>query len=271
MARGLQRPSTTDGTAAVDLASLPMSKFFDTNYHYVPVPLTPDTRFHLGKNPKPLVEFLEAKNEAGVHTRPAIVGPVSFLLLSRAGKGSPADFDRLNLIENLAGCYVELLLKLAEAGADWVQLDEPHLALDLTPKITEAYKTAYTLIQDALGSHGPKLLISTFFDSLADNLNFATSLPGVTALHVDLVRNPQQIDLVVDAVKRSNVQYLSLGVVNGRNIWKTDLAGALGLVKKAEAVLGKDRLMVGSSCSLLHSPHSLEGEKSKDGSVKDAE
>ncbi|KAJ3111105.1 methionine-synthesizing 5- methyltetrahydropteroyltriglutamate--homocysteine methyltransferase [Phlyctochytrium bullatum] len=260
MARGLQRPAT-ETAPAVDVASLPMSKFFDTNYHYVPVPLGPHTEFKLAEDtPKPVAEFLEAK-ALGIHTRPAMIGPVSFLMLARVSKEAK-DFNKFGLVKQITECYAQLLGKLADAGADWVQLDEPHLALDLSPEAVEAYKTAYAHLAAALGPKSPKLLLTTFFASAESNLALAASLPGVHALHVDLVRAPGQLEAAVGAVKSSlHVRYLSLGVVNGRNVWKTDVAEALRTVKEAAAVLGEGRVMVGPSCSLLHSPHSLEGER----------
>jgi 5-methyltetrahydropteroyltriglutamate--homocysteine methyltransferase len=125
MARGLQRPAT-DTSNAVDVPSLPMSKFFDTNYHYVPVPLGPDTRFSVDPETSKIVkEFLEAKVECGVVTRPAIVGPLSFLLLARVSKDAnkgDGGFEKLDLLEGLVGCYAKLLIKLGEVGAEWVQV-----------------------------------------------------------------------------------------------------------------------------------------------------
>ncbi|KAJ3120293.1 hypothetical protein HK100_012854 [Physocladia obscura] len=255
MARGLQKPGT------VDVASLPMSKYFDTNYHYVPVPLSPSTVFTLAPNSKPVREFNEAK-AIGIKTRPYIVGPVSFLLLARTNKEAPIQFNKLDLIDALVDNYAGLIGELGAAGAEWIQLDEPHLTNDLTPVQQAVYLRAYTRLAAKLAaaSVGVKLLVATYFEGLDINADLAFALPGVSAIHADLVRGVDSFTAVVSAAKATG-KAVSLGVVNGRNVWKADLEPALRLVEQAVVILGADRVSVASSCSLLHSPHSLDAER----------
>ncbi|KAJ3206490.1 methionine-synthesizing 5- methyltetrahydropteroyltriglutamate--homocysteine methyltransferase [Entophlyctis luteolus] len=269
MARGLQVPGK------VDVASLPMSKYFDTNYHYVPVPLSPKTVFKLTSNSKPVQEFNEAK-ALGIQTRPYIVGPVSFLLLARASKDAPARFNVLDLIDGLVDSYAQLIEELENAGAQWIQLDEPHLVTDLSAVTQSIYTYAYTRLSKALqtsrAGSNVKILVATYFDSLAGagNADLAFLLPGVSAVHADLVGGTRDMTgstvsagsfAAVVAAAKATRKYLSLGVVDGRNVWKADLRAAVALVQDSVRILGTDRVIVSTSCSLLHSPHSLKAEK----------
>jgi 5-methyltetrahydropteroyltriglutamate--homocysteine methyltransferase len=231
-----------------DLHALEMTKWFDTNYHYLVPELQSGQSFRLVGD-KPLAEFLEAR-ALGHQARPVLLGPVSFLLLSKAVDGS----DRLALLDALLPAYAELLGKLAEAGADWVQLDEPCLVLDLDDGAHAAYRRAYTALSAA---NGPRILLASYFGALGDNLSLAASLP-VDGLHVDLVRAPDQLDAVLDAL--SAEQVLSAGVVDGRNVWRSQPDKVLPLLRKAESHLGGDRLWLAPSCSLQHVPIDLEAE-----------
>ncbi|KAI8621787.1 5-methyltetrahydropteroyltriglutamate-homocysteine methyltransferase [Chytriomyces sp. MP71] len=253
MARGVQREGS------VDLTSLPMSKFFDTNYHYVPVPLTPSTHFDLGTYSKPVQEYLEAR-ALGIQTRPYIVGPVSFLLLARKSKDAPASFNKLSLLYQLVDEYAKLISELDTAGAEWIQLDEPHLVMDLTDAEKAAYNEAYTRLASKIADKKIQVLVATYFEGLDTNAELAFKLPGVAAIHVDLVRGIDSFDAVIRAAKGSE-KVVSLGVVNGRNVWKADLAQAIKIVQQAVELIGAKRVIVASSCSLLHSPHSVEAEK----------
>jgi len=241
MARGHKR----DGH---DLHALEMTKWFDTNYHYLVPELAAGQRFALAGD-KPLVEFREAQAQ-GHRTRPVLLGPVSFLLLSKSVDGS----DRLALLDALLAPYVELLGQLADAGADWVQLDEPCLVLDQDGDDHAAYRHAYAVLAAA---HTPRLLLASYFGALSDNLMLATTLP-VDGLHIDLVRAPEQLDAVLDALPASHV--LSVGVVDGRNIWRSPPERVLPLLHKAQARIGSERLWLAPSCSLLHVPIDLEAE-----------
>ncbi|ORY01078.1 cobalamin-independent methionine synthase [Basidiobolus meristosporus CBS 931.73] len=253
MGRGLQKPAV-EGAAKIDVPAMEMKKWFDTNYHYIVPEFQKGQQFTLAKSAKVVNEFLEAK-ELGIHTRPVIVGPISYLLLGKTAKDS-GDFDKLSLLPSLVSAYEQLLQRLAEAGATWVQVDEPFLSLDLTEQAKSSFKGVYETLSKA--SSSLKLLVATYFSQVGDNTDVLTSLP-VAAIHVDLVRAPQQLDTVLEKI--NSTQILSLGLVNGRNIWKTNLAKALESVQKAVSKLGGDRVIVAPSCSLLHSPHSIEGEK----------
>uniref|UniRef100_A0A060T5U9 5-methyltetrahydropteroyltriglutamate--homocysteine S-methyltransferase n=1 Tax=Blastobotrys adeninivorans TaxID=409370 RepID=A0A060T5U9_BLAAD len=259
MGRGLQRPAT-DSTPAVDVPALEMVKWFDSNYHYVRPTLSHSTQFKLNGQ-KPVDEYLEAK-ELGIETRPVIVGPVSYLFLGKADKDS-LDLEPISLINKLVPVYGELLKKLADAGAKSVQIDEPVLVLDLPQKVKDAYKTAY----EALAKEANlDIVLTTYFGDVRPNLDAIKGLP-VAGYHHDFVRVPQQLDEVVASL--SDKQTLSVGVVNGRNIWKTDFSKALKVVEAAKEKLGADRVIVATSSSLLHTPVDLENEKKLDAEIKD--
>ncbi|KAL8747063.1 MAG: hypothetical protein Q9190_001002 [Brigantiaea leucoxantha] len=262
MGRGLQKPAT-DGKAAVDVPSLEMVKWFDSNYHYVKPTLQNGQRFVLSSNPKPVVEFLEAK-EAGVVTRPVLLGPVSFLALGKADRGQTV--DPIELLQELLPVYVELLAKLKEAGAETVQIDEPVLVFDLPPRVKDAFKPAYEKIA-ALGDKAPALVFATYFGDIVHNIDVLKTLESLYAIHIDLVRNPEQLESVAGALGPK--QILSVGVVDGRNIWKTNFKAAIEKVEAAIQKLGKDRVIVATSSSLLHTPHTLASEKNLDAEVKD--
>ncbi len=230
MARG------TDTAPAME-----MTKWFDTNYHYIVPELTADMTFHLA-NDLPVQRFNEAKAQ-GIHTRPVLVGPVSWLAL---GKVKTDGLDPLSLLPDVLAVYAELLGKLAEAGSDWVQIDEPILARDLSEAEARAVRTAYS----TLAGKAPEILLATYFGGLGDNLDLATGLP-VDGLHVDLVRAPDQLD---DVLSQFGDRLLSLGLIDGRNIWRADLTRALGLARQAVDAFGPDRVEVAPSCSLLHVP-----------------
>ena len=248
MARGHQK----DG---VDVVACEMTKWFDTNYHYIVPEFSDATTFSLTY--APVVEhFTEAKRQ-GVAARPVMIGPVTYLLLGKMKDGKSA----LSLLPKLLPCYSKLLEEYKKAGAEWIQIDEPFLALDLTAEAKEAYKTAYA----ELAKSGLKLMLTTYFAGLRENTDLAFGL-GTAGVHVDLVREPQQLDAVLKAVKPN--QTLSLGVVDGRNIWKNDFAKSLELLNKAKAVVGSDRIVVAPSCSLLHTPVDLANEPKLDDELK---
>lgn len=240
-----------------------MVKWFDANYHYVKPTLQDGQTFKLSSDPKPVVEFLEAK-KAGYTTRPVLVGPVSFLALGKADRGQTV--EPISLLDKLLPVYEELLIKLKEAGAETVQIDEPTLVFDLPLKVKNAFKPAYEKLA-ALGDKIPKLVFATYFGDIVHNIDVLSSLHNLHAIHIDLVRNPEQLEAVIAAIGPK--QSLSVGVVDGRNIWKTNLKRAIETVETAVQKLGKERVIVASSSSLLHTPHTLASEKKLDAEVKD--
>ncbi|MBB6498520.1 5-methyltetrahydropteroyltriglutamate--homocysteine S-methyltransferase [Pedobacter cryoconitis] len=243
MARGYQK----DG---LDITAMEMTKWLDTNYHYIVPEFYRDQEFKLFSN-KIINEFVSAKR-LGINSKPVIVGPVSYLLL---GKEKEDGFDKLDLVKKLLPVYIQILTELKAHGAQWIQFDEPFLALDINEKAKEAYKYVYAEIKKQFPQL--KVLVTTYFEGLKDNLALATSLP-VHALHIDLVRCPEQLDDVLNAIPDQLV--LSLGIVDGRNIWKNDFEQSLAIIKKATDKLGNDRVLIAPSCSLLHSPCDLDLE-----------
>ncbi|WP_022963184.1 5-methyltetrahydropteroyltriglutamate--homocysteine S-methyltransferase [Halopseudomonas pelagia] len=228
-----------------------MTKWFDTNYHYLVPEFSRDQSFSLQWTQ--LFEEVAEAQALGHAVKPVVLGPLSYLWL---GKAKGEEFDRLELLERLLPVYVQIFNRLAEQGVEWVQIDEPALVLDLPADWKAAYESAYNLLQRA----PLKKLVATFFGGLEDNLGLACNLP-VEGLHVDLVRAPEQLPLILDRLPSYKV--LSLGVVNGRNIWRCDLSAALAQLAQAKERWG-ERLWVAPSCSLLHSPVDLQREDQLD-------
>ncbi|MCX2561934.1 5-methyltetrahydropteroyltriglutamate--homocysteine S-methyltransferase [Acetobacter farinalis] len=233
-----------------------MTKWFDTNYHYLVPELEEEQVFRLTST-KCVEEFLEAK-ALGIITRPVLLGPVTFLLLSKA-QGKP--FDTLTLLPRLLPIYVDVLRRLAAAGADWVQMDEPALVLDLSETARAAFAPAYAALTQAAPTL--RLMLATYFGALEENLPIALSLP-VHGLHVDLVRAPAQLADVL-AGARADLT-LSLGVLDGRNIWRADLNALLAQL--APLAASGRALVLAPSCSLLHVPLDLERETDLDAEIK---
>ncbi len=240
------------GGIAPGLPALEMTKWFDTNYHYLVPLLAAGQEFALTEN-RPLALYREAL-EVGVATRPVLLGPVSFLALGKTEDGS-SPVERLDALLPL---YAEVLRGLAAEGCEWVQMDEPVLALDLPDAVRLAFGRAYGALA---AGRTPKMMLASYFAPLADNLPTALSLP-VAGLHLDLVRGRADFEPCLAAAWPD--LWLSLGVVDGRNVWRTDLSRALALLRRA-AETRAERLMVAPSCSLLHVPMDLaleEGERS---------
>ncbi|WP_339532703.1 5-methyltetrahydropteroyltriglutamate--homocysteine S-methyltransferase [Pseudomonas mucidolens] len=249
MARGIS-DSCCGGAHAQE-----MTKWFDTNYHYLVPEFSADQQFHLGWDQ--LFEEVQEARELGHTVKPVVLGPLTYLWL---GKAKGADFDKLELLDRLLPLYGQIFQRLAELGVEWVQIDEPILVLDLPQDWKNAFERAYNQIQrDPL-----KKLLATYFGGLEENLGLAANLP-VDGLHIDLVRAPEQYPTILDRLPAYKV--LSLGVVNGRNVWRCDLEKALQTLQHAHERLG-DRLWVAPSCSLLHSPMDLDREDTLDSELK---
>jgi 5-methyltetrahydropteroyltriglutamate--homocysteine methyltransferase len=263
MARGSQGEAHDDscGHAHHEHHGVPaqeMTKWFDTNYHYMVPEFAPGQTFELSST-KPLDEYREAK-ALGYQTRPVLLGPVTYLKL---GKSKHESLKLLSLLPVLLPIYVKLLKELAAEGCEWVQIDEPCLVLDPDPDTRGALQMTYALFKEMVP--GLKIMLGTYFGGLDDNTGTALSLP-VAGLHIDAVRAPEQLDQIVAAAPKTMT--LSLGVIDGRNIWRSDLAALLGRLEPAVAKLGRDRVQIAPSCSLLHVPIDLELETELDPDVK---
>jgi 5-methyltetrahydropteroyltriglutamate--homocysteine methyltransferase len=252
MARGYQK----DG---LDITAMEMTKWLDTNYHYIVPEFIANQEFSI-YNEKVFNEYNDAKKVLGQKAKPVFVGPVSYLLL---GKEKEQGFERVDLIKKLVPVYVDIINRLKLQGAEWIQLDEPCLALDLSKKEKEAFEFAYRSIANRVS--GVKLLVATYFEALLDNTQLAVNLP-INALHIDLVRAPEQLDEVLAQIP-GYIQ-LSLGLIDGRNVWKNDYEKSIKLITKAIDKLGIDRVIIAPSCSLLHSPIDLDIETEIDPDIK---
>jgi len=243
MARGYQK----DG---LDVVAMEMTKWFDTNYHYIVPEFYKDQPFKLFST-KIIDEFYEAK-QLGITTKPVLIGPVSYLLL---GKEKEAGFEKIDLIKNLLPVYIEILSRLDALDVEYVQFDEPFLTLDLTEKDKKAYEYAYKEIRKAFPRL--KIVLATYFEGLGNNLALTTSLP-VNVLHIDLVRAEGQLSDVLASLKEDTI--LSLGLVDGRNIWKNDFEKSVSIINQVVEKRGLDKVWIAPSCSLIHSPVDLDNE-----------
>jgi len=263
MARGRQEEG-------IDVTAMEMTKWFDTNYHYIVPELAPDTTFSLSST-KPFDEHAEAMEELGIDTVPVIVGPVSFLLLGKSADGVPADFDRLDLIEAILPVYGEVIELLAEQGATWVQLDEPCFVQDRSEHELGALRLAYEEL--AKVHERTRICVKTYFDHVGDAYGVLRDLP-VEGIGLDLHRGGPDLDR--EMVRKGgprNVEFIATeggledkwlfaGIVDGRNVWINELEHSLDLLGGL-----RDRckhLVVSTSCSLLHTPLDLDAEPPSD-------
>jgi 5-methyltetrahydropteroyltriglutamate--homocysteine methyltransferase len=263
MARGARGAPHDHGCAhsQADAGQAPaqeMTKWFDTNYHYMVPEFTRGQTFALSSL-KAVDEFREAK-ALGYQTRPVLLGPVTLLNL---GKSKDGALDPLSLLGALLPVYIDVLRRLAANGADWVQLDEPCLVLDLDDATREALRTAYGSIARALPSL--KIMLTSYFGGIGGNLDTALSLP-VAGLHIDLVRAPEQLATVLAKAPQGLV--LSLGVIDGRNVWRANLPALLDRLEPVVAKRGTDHVQIAPSCSLLHVPIDLALERDLDPDLK---
>jgi len=255
VARGRSAKSAEEHAACCGgVAAGEMTKWFDTNYHYIVPEFSATTEFKLDASR--LLEQLSEARALGVTTKPVIVGPVTYLAIGKAKDES----DKLALLSRLLPAYVELLAALAAQGVEWVQIDEPILVTELSEAWREAFRTAYA----ALAKSPVKLLLTTYFGQLLENLPLVSELP-VHGVHLDAINAREEVATLIASLPADRV--ISLGVINGRNIWKTDLNGVLDWLEPVAKQLG-ERLWVAPSCSLLHVPVDLASEQKLDAEVK---
>ena len=234
-----------------------MTKWFDTNYHYIVPEFTGDTQFTL--NPRRLLDQLSEARAQGINTKPVIIGPVTYLWLGKEKDQS----NKWDLLERLLPVYAELLNTLAAEKVEWVQIDEPILVTELDQVATDALKQSYHFLK-----RSPiKLLLTTYFGQLQENLRLAVELP-VAGIHLDAISAGNEVKKLVDWLPAHSV--LSLGVISGRNIWKTDLNATLTWLQPIADKL-QDRLWLAPSCSLLHVPVDLDSEALATNSTLDKE
>ncbi|CAM3430743.1 5-methyltetrahydropteroyltriglutamate--homocysteine S-methyltransferase [Mycobacterium colombiense] len=238
-----------------DVAPLEMTKWFDTNYHYIVPEIGPSTEFSL--NPNKVLSELKEALEQGIPARPVIIGPVTFLLLSKGVDGGGPPIERL---QELVPIYSELLSLLADNGAQWVQIDEPALVTDISPDAPALAEAVYNKLGSV--SNRPAIYVATYFGDPGASLAGLARTP-VEAIGVDLVYGA---DTAIAAVPELATKTVVAGVVDGRNIWRTDLEAALG---KLETLKGSAaNVAVSTSCSTLHVPYSLEPETGLDDALR---
>ena len=251
MARGYQN-------GRIDIKAMEMTKWFDTNYHYIVPEFKSKQKFKFTFS-KIIDEFLEAKN-LFIITRPVILGPLSFLYL---GKSISKKFNKLSLLSKLLPVYTQIFKSLKDFGAEWIQIDEPILSLDLKKNLKEKFISTYNY----LSKDAPKILLTSYFSSAYPNYNLLKKV-NVDGIHFDLV-NTEDKDLNKILQNFPKNKYFSAGLVNGRNIWKNNLLRSIEIIKKIKRKVSNDRLIISSSCSLLHSPIDLNKEESVDTRIKD--
>ncbi|XP_072987060.1 5-methyltetrahydropteroyltriglutamate--homocysteine methyltransferase 2 [Typha latifolia] len=254
--------SMARGNASVP--AMEMTKWFDTNYHFIVPELGPNTKFSYSSH-KAVLEYKEAK-ALGIDTVPVLVGPVTYLLLSKPAKGVEKSFSLLSLLGSILPIYKEVIAELKAAGASWIQFDEPTLVKDLDSHQLAAFSKAYSELESSFS--GLNVLIETYFADLpAEAYKTVTTLNGISGIGFDLVRGTKTLDFIKSAGFPTG-KYLFAGVVDGRNIWANDLAASLSTLQALEAVVGKDKIVVSTSCSLAHTAVDLVNETKLDTEIK---
>ena len=248
MARG-QAPQVKETTACE------MTKWFNTNYHYIVPEFTAGQRFHIASDK--LFSEIDAALKLGYRVKPVVLGPLTYLWL---GKTKGYEFDKLDLLQNIIPAYNEIFEQLKQRNIEWVQVDEPILVLDLP----EPWRNAFLKTYSSLNFGDVNCLLTTYFGALGDNLAFVNQLP-IQGLHIDLCSAPDQLADVLKGISENKI--LSLGVINGRNIWRANLENIVSTLEKAGTDLSK-RCWIGSSCSLLHTPVDLDNEPLLDDELK---
>ncbi|WOK95617.1 5-methyltetrahydropteroyltriglutamate--homocysteine methyltransferase 1-like [Canna indica] len=244
--------------------AMEMTKWFDTNYHYIVPELAPDTKFTYASR-KAVSEYKEAK-ELGIDTVPVLIGPVSYLLLSKPAKGVDKSFSVLSLLGSILPVYKEVITELKAAGASCIQFDEPTLVLDLESHQLQAFTDAYSELESSLSNIN--VLVATYFaDVSAEAYKTITALEGVSGCAFDFIRGTKTLDLIKNVGFPSD-KYLFAGVVDGRNIWANDLAASLDVLTSLGSIVKKDKIVVSTSCSLMHTAVDLVYETKLDSEIK---
>lgn len=254
MSRGLQNEK-------VDVSAMEMTKWFDTNYHYLVPEFVKDQTFSLNTD-KILNEYKEAL-ELGIYTKPVIIGPISFLLL---GKEKEGGFHRLDLLDRLLPEYEKLIKSIDAVGVQYLQIDEPILATDLSTGELEAIKRSYKHFSNL--KTNVKFILANYFDCYGDNLDTVLQLP-VDVIHLDLVRCHKQLEDIFDNWTLGENKIFSLGLVDGRNVWKNDYKKSVAIIEKVKRKVPSENLWIGTSCSLLHTPCDLDFETKLHSEIKE--
>ena len=246
-------------TGKPDIKPCEMTKWFNTNYHYIVPELDKNTNFRLSSN-KIFDEFMQAR-EIGILIKPVLVGPVTYLMLSK--NYSNESFDILRLLDKIVPVYAAVIKRLGELGAEWIQLDEPVFSLDLSDNICNKLEYAYDILGKVSKS---KIMVANYFGDLRDNLETFTNLP-IDAVHIDAVAAPNEIKEAADAIKGKG-KMLSIGIVDGQNIWINDLEASKELLSDTASIIGKDNIMISTSSSLEYVPVSVKYENQMDGKIR---
>jgi 5-methyltetrahydropteroyltriglutamate--homocysteine methyltransferase len=254
------RGQTAKASNRQETTASEMTKWFDTNYHYIVPEFDGKTQFKLAST-KPFDEYQEAK-AIGIDTRPVIIGPVTYLTVGKETKEAPQGFNRFSLLNSILPIYVDILKKFDQLGAKTVQIDEPILGTDLNQEQKEALKTTYETLAKQIP--GIQVILTSYFSDYRDNFALAKSLP-VAGIHIDAVRAADEVQKIASQFPQDKT--LSLGIIDGRNIWKNNLEKSLETIKSVQNQF-KGNLIISTSCSLLHSPFSLSTEKKLDDELK---
>ncbi len=255
------RGQTAKASNRQDTTASEMTKWFDTNYHYIVPEFDGKTNFKLSST-KPFDEYQEAK-DLGINTRPVLVGPVTYLTVGKETKEAPQGFNRFSLLASILPVYVEILKKFEALGVKYVQIDEPILGLDLSQEQKDALKTTF----ETFASQVPniQIMLTSYFSEYRENFALAKSLP-VAGIHIDAVRGAEEVSQIASQFPKDKV--MSLGIIDGRNIWKNNLEASLATIQAVQNKLNAETVIISTSCSLLHSPFSLSTEKKLDNELK---
>ncbi|WP_185857879.1 5-methyltetrahydropteroyltriglutamate--homocysteine S-methyltransferase [Blattabacterium cuenoti] len=250
MARGFQKNEW-------DIKAMEMTKWFNTNYHYIVPEFSKNHKFSIFSN-KIFDELEESKKvlKSIQKIKPVLIGPISYLFL---GKEKEKSFHRMDLVENIIPIYIKIIKKLKDEGVNWIQLDEPILVLDMSEKDKKVFKYAYGEISKFCS--GINIMLTSYFDGISENISLLQEI-SVQALHIDLVEDSNQLEKILSFFSKKSKMILSLGLIDGRNIWKNNYAYSINKIEKSIEMIGENRIMIAPNCSLLHVPIDIEYENS---------